>query len=404
MQYEKLITKKTTRSVSIAGSKVASVRINNSLTTVARAFEYDKIGVFAANGVCDEVSLLDQAQCNLKQGIPYPCRLAADLHRSEDYSAPVITDDELVERCKALVSRLNQAYPEYIFSNKINTEHLDVSYSNSSNTSYGYKGSNLLISLCIKSKDSANIMDLSYGDYCLGYNEDIVVSDIGKLLAVYKNKLEISEDLPVLIPASELEIALGDVVAEKYMSGAGLFAGKLGQKIFDSKLNVEVNRRPGNKRNLPFFDAEGTVLSGDSFPVVQEGVLCGLLTNRRSAVKYGLPLSGNANAEFDAVPSPGIGGIRVVPGSRALKDAVGGKAIYVAVTSGGDMTPSGDISLPVMLAYLYEDGKLIGTLPQFTITGNIFDVLGGNFICAAENDVFEGVDETLIASKFTINK
>ena len=93
MQYEKLITKKTTRSVSIAGSKVASVRINNSLTTVARAFEYDKIGVFAANGVCDEVSLLDQAQCNLKQGIPYPCRLAADLHRSEDYSAPVIAEN-----------------------------------------------------------------------------------------------------------------------------------------------------------------------------------------------------------------------------------------------------------------------------------------------------------------------
>ena len=67
-------------------------------------------------------------------------------------------------------------------------------------------------------------------------------------------------------------------------------------------------------------------------------------------------------------------------------------------------SPAGDFGLPVLLAYVYEDGKLLGTLPEFSLSGIVFDVLGGDLIGIVKNDVFSFADETLIVSKFKINK
>ena len=87
-----------------------------------------------------------------------------------------------------------------------------------------------------------------------------------------------------------------------------------------------------------------------------------------------------------------------------LSEVLSGKAIYIAVTSGGDMTPDGKFATPVMLAYLYEDGKLVGSLPEFGISASIFDFLGKDLIAVAKNDLFGYKDEGVIVAKFTIDK
>ena len=88
-----------------------------------------------------------------------------------------------------------------------------------------------------------------------------------------------------------------------------------------------------------------------------------------------------------------------------LSDIVKGKAVYVAVTSGGDMTPDGTLGLPVMLAYLYEDGKLLGTLPEFSLSGSLFDVFGKDYLGAAENDIFSFANkEKVLVTKFKFNR
>ena len=53
------------------------------------------------------------------------------------------------------------------------------------------------------------------------------------------------------------------------------------------------------------------------------------------------------------------------------------------------MTPSGDISLPSIVSYLYDSGKLVGRLPEFTVTGNIFDILGKDFVGVTQNGLYE---------------
>jgi PmbA protein len=86
-----------------------------------------------------------------------------------------------------------------------------------------------------------------------------------------------------------------------------------------------------------------------------------------------------------------------------LGDILKGKAIYVCVTSGGDMTPSGDIGLPVMVGYLYENGNLLGKLPAFSLSGNVFDLLGNNFMGITQKGLFLLDDSPLLVTKFTIH-
>ena len=93
-----------------------------------------------------------------------------------------------------------------------------------------------------------------------------------------------------------------------------------------------------------------------------------------------------------------------MPTCPSLKTLVRGKAIYIAVTSGGDMTPSGDVGLPVLAAFVYEDGKLLGRLPEFSLSANIFDLLGKDLIGVAKNDAFAYADETLIVANCKINR
>ena len=52
------------------------------------------------------------------------------------------------------------------------------------------------------------------------------------------------------------------------------------------------------------------------------------------------------------------------------------------------MTSTGDIALPVQTAYVYENGRLAGRLPEFTVAVNVFDMLGKDFLGASDNCVW----------------
>ena len=402
MEQEKLTYKETSYSVSISGGKVDSLRVNENLKTVIRVYEDGKIGVAGAIGECDEKALLQEAKSKLAQNIAYPCNLTENGKREVDRLKEIIPPEDYVKTIKKLIARLNKCYPDFVFSNKINMGEEEIVYENSKNTKFVYRGSDIGGALVIKDKASANIMDLGYGFVKNSYDEDKIVSDIGKLLKVYHNKVEMpKEDLPVIINTMEVvRYGADHMVAEMYESGSSLLSGKLGQKIFNEKVSILTDR--GNQeRSLPFFDAEGVVNENDKFYFVKNGVFSGLATYKRSAANFNLPLSGGGYAPFDEVPQPSFVGFKM-ENTDSLKNLVKGRAIFVWETSGGDVTPDGTVGLPVQLAYLYEDGKLLGRLPEFGIQGNISDFLGKDFIGVARDDTFAFSDDSVLVAKFKI--
>lgn len=404
MEQEKIVKKVTEYSVNLAGSQVDALRVKEDLQTTVRVYDGKSIGVAGAIGNADEGALVKEAQEKLSVGIPYPCMLAEGQERTVDEGKEIIAKSDYVKTAKKLVKRLSECYPDFIFSGKINMMDEETDYANSKKTHLNYKGSLLIVSLSIKSKSSANVFDLFYESVGDTYNEDVVVENTGRLLNVYGNELEIPENVPVIIGTDIVFNAFAEMIAEPYMSGASLFNGKLGQKIFDERVNVCLDRSPSQGKGIPFFDMEGVTHENDKFYFVKDGVFSGLVTYKRSASNFNLPLSGGAQAAFDGVPSVGFRGLTLCDTAKSLKELVKGKAIYVWVTAGGDMTPDGNIGAPIMLAYLYEDGKLVGRLPEFGITGNVFDVLGKDFIGVAKNDVFENPDSSVLVARFNVNK
>ena len=63
--------------------------------------------------------------------------------------------------------------------------------------------------------------------------------------------------------------------------------------------------------------------------------------------------------------------------------------MHMVIASGGDTTPDGHFATPVQMAYLMEDGKLVGRLPEMVISGSFFDMLGKDYIGTVHNWPFE---------------
>lgn len=406
MKNEIYIAKNTTYTLNITGGEVDSLRIREDLKTTARAYNDGKVGIAGAIGLVDEVELLKRAEANLSQNVPYPCNLTAGERRAEDCRKEIIPRKDFVKKIQWLMARLNKEFPDYIFANKITLEEKETTYRNSECTEYFYAGNNFSIGFTVKAKSSANIVDFDYGVNQNYFDEEKIVSDLKNLIGAYDKVIDMpEEDLPIIVSQYIIQYPISEMIAESYVSGSSLLNGKLGQKIFDERINLCTDCAPGNLECTPFFDTEGTVPEEGGFHFIKNGVFSGLITYKRSAASFNLPLSGGARAEFDGVPSFGIAtGLTLKNTTTSLKESVGGKAIYIAVTSGGDMTPDGTIGLPVMVAFLYENGKFLGRLPEFSVNGNVFDILGKDFIAVADNDVYSYMNEKVIAAKFKINR
>ena len=128
-----------------------------------------------------------------------------------------------------------------------------------------------------------------------------------------------------------------------------------------------------------------------------------MLANKNSAVVFNLPQSGTAIASYDGVPSAGIPGLFVKPSAKSLAELTADEpAVYIAITSGGDMTNDGTIGMPVMLAFMVEKGKITGKVCEFNASGNIFDVLGKDFVGVSSDNLFKADKEGMIVTTMNL--
>lgn len=391
MKTEKIIHKESTRCINVVASKVESLRINNDLENTVRVYDNGAIGVDGTLGHADFAQMEQRAKQKLAQGIAYPETHDKIQTLNINTTKHIFGEKEFIPKISALLERLARENPEFLFGNKVFLNSMERSYENSDGTKLNYKGNQFALGLTIKYKGSANIMDEFYqgeGNY---FDEEQICRDVKIKCDAFINALpQITDDEAVIIGDFEpLQYAIQHFVADMYFNKASLFDGKLGQKIFNGKLNVTTNRSPERQLCLPFFDTEGTVNENYVKNLVKNGVFDKVISCKKSATQYGCENLGSASAAYNGVPNAGMGGFDVKNTAANLSELVKGKAIYLSNTGGGDMTTSGDISIPSIVSYLYEDGKLLGKLPEFTVTGNIFDILGDGFVGVCEKGLFE---------------
>ncbi len=409
MEKEYLINKSNVITLNITDGKVDSYREKEESQSTVRVYDNGRIGVAGALGNVDMGELEQQATQKLNDGIPYPCKLNKGVKKSIIRDKAIVEEADLMRTTKRLAKKIATACPRFLINGKTQAARYSGSYKNSQGTELEFENNSFQVFLQVKDKDSSNIADAYYGASLPRYGkvtEDKIVGDVKTLHdAFFGEKVTLPDGkYPVIVaPYDVLGNAVKDFIAEYYVSGGSLFSGKLGEKIFNENLSVSVDRNPVTNRSAAFYDAEGEIASDYRAALIENGVFKRVLNTKNTSAMFNLPLAKTAAAPYDGVPSIGLPGLYLKRTAPDLKTLLGAeKAVYIAITSGGDMTTEGVVGMPVQLAFLVENGKITARLTDFSAGGNIKEMLGEDFVGVSAKDIFESVDSEVLVTRMNI--
>lgn len=408
MKKEILKYKSSVETLNVVGGKVNSVRFTEETTNTVRVYDDGKIGVAGALGEADVSALENAAVEKLsEQGIPY-AYVPGKTVKKEIVRRKAFDQAKLLKAGRSLTAKVAKACPGFLVSGKVECGEYSGAYKNSEGSDLSFESSLVSVGFQLKDKNSSNIMDAFYSASFPLYGKtasDVVVSDMKMLHdAFFTEKKQIGNGkYKVIVDKFDLlGLLASHFVAESYVAGS-ILSGKIGEKVFSEDLSVYVDRNPSTNPGTAFFDAEGVVLKDYRAALVENGVVKNVLANKNSAVVFNLPQSGTAIASYDGVPSAGIPGLFVKPSAKSLAELTADEpAVYIAITSGGDMTNDGTIGMPVMLAFMVEKGKITGRVCEFNASGNIFDVLGKDFVGVSSDNLFKADKEGMIVTTMNL--
>ncbi len=382
MEKEFLIETQHTVTLNVTAGLIDSYRELEKTTGTVRVYENGCIGVAGCLGEPDEEALTVQAKEALSFGIPYPCELEGAAEITELHDGEILPAAELIPVMKEFLERLGTLCPKMAFSNKIRLVHGRTEYRNSLGRHLLSSGGSLSIELVAQNRGSGNLFDMVFAWQGEHFDPEMVLAQFKQQYDAFYAPADIEPGRwPVVaMPQDLFGRALQHFVGDLYAAGASLLSGKLEEKVFSEKLTFCDDMNPDTSFETCFFDAEGCAAKDYRPVLVENGVLKSLLTTKKTASQYALPNPGTASAPYDGVPSIGFHGCFLAKTAQTLQELVPGKAVLLMVASGGDMTPDGHFATPVQLAFLLEDGKLVGRLPEISIGGNFFDMLGKDYI------------------------
>ncbi len=391
MEKEFIRETQHTVTLNVTAGQIDSFRELEKTTGTVRVYENGCVGVAGCLGEPDEEALTDQAKDALSFGIPYPCHLDGAAERIELHDDEVIPVPELIPTMRSFLERLGAQCPKMAFSNKINLEYRKTEYRNTRGRRLLSSGGHLSIELVAQNRGSGNLFDTAFVWAGKRFDPEAVLAYFREQYDAFYKPADLEPGrYPVLTaPESLFGTFMQQFIGDLYTAGASLLSGKLGEKVFHEKLTLCDDLNPASSFTTSFFDAEGCVAKDCRPALIENGVLTGLLTTKKISDQYGLPNLGNADAPYDGVPQMGFHSFYLEQTTDTLKELVPGKAVFVIIASGGDMTPDGHFATPVQMAYLTERGRLVGRLPETVISGSFFDMLGRDYLGTVHNCPFE---------------
>lgn len=386
----------------VKGSNIEAIRKKDIRKKGVRVYKDGFIGVAGTIGDTDNTILEKMAIENLKIKIPYNHSISSSLSKEMILECNEINNLNANNFANEIMSYLREEHSEFDFSETIKLVENYVELNNTEGLDLKYADTYVDIELVIKDKRLANLFDgfVAYS----GRNFDInKFKEFNKeYLDSYlvDAKLPEVDKIPVLVDVAGdgiMEHVMLNLNGERYASGVSLFAGKIGEKIFDERVNI-VQTNDSKISFKPFFDAEGVVNENLEYELISNGELRAVYNNKKIAKKYNQVHTGAASCEYDSVPSLGGISIKINKDSDNLKDAIrsnGGYAVVVIVAAGGDFTSEGDYASPIQVSLLYDGEKFIGKLPEFSISSNMYKMYGEDYIGTFDSPLYYGEDNTV---------
>lgn len=403
IQNYRVHTKETT--VRILNTEVSAVRKKDIVKKAVRVIEDDYIGIAGSIGDKPDADLEKEARENLSIQIPYPYTMEAPKKEGVIITDNKITDENVLSIVEDLLEFLKE-YEEFDFSETAQVTENHVTFKDSDGTDLEYKDSYFDFGFILKEKALANLFDGFIGYKGRNFDIDKYKTFIADILMAYKTEAAMpeEEELPVMILDESIfhHKMMMEMNGERLGSKSSLLTDKLSKVAFNEKLNIVQNFDPVSAYR-PFFDMEGVVKDNHEVAFVRNGVFERGFTNKKVATDYDLEHTGSATGAFDDVPALGMTKIDVKVDSDDLYGDVK-KAIMIVIAAGGDYTTDGTFATPVQKAFLFEDGKIKGKLPEFQLKSHLFKMLGEDYIGTYKSPFYFGEHDHVTVCKMKIEK
>ncbi|MBQ8799859.1 MAG: hypothetical protein IJZ55_09870 [Lachnospiraceae bacterium] len=402
---EKFGSVNTVSTVKIEENQIVAFQKNASRTYSFRVYKDGFVGIHYQVGEMSDEAGYKRAEENLALKRPYPYPLATG-NRKRDKCEHIYTDKELLDIAKEALAHICEKYPQFTLSGSFSQTTDTQSRTNDNGMDFENKDSSVHVSFSYKHKDSKNITD---GYFDIGQRE----FSFEKLYDMADNYLG-SFETQVALPEEAilqtqyyglLGMVKGCLDAESLSLGTSLFTGKMGQKLFSEDFTLIDDCSDEECWHSVFWDGEGYVKENDRRIFIDKGVPLLGYSDRRIAEKYNVPYTGNAWNNYTDIPSNGKVNLLIKRSPKTTKELLDGKlSIVLDNASGGGFNEKGDYVMPVHHAFLCDGEKFLGSLPPFTLSTNMFDMFGKDFIGVGSDQPVFNDKSVLMKVKITPNE
>ncbi|MBI2858725.1 MAG: TldD/PmbA family protein, partial [Chloroflexi bacterium] len=159
--------------------------------------------------------------------------------------------------------------------------------------------------------------------------------------------------------------------------GTSPLKGKLGQRLFDSKLDLADDPLESFLPESRPCDDEG--LPSRRNTLVNQGRVAGFLYDLQTGGMAGVPSTARANRGRGPMPGPGITCLVFGNGDMGFDDMVSniGEGLVVDHLMGAEQgnVLGGDFSGNVLLGYVVDRGRIAGRAKNVMVSGNVYQAL-----------------------------
>lgn len=192
-----------------------------------------------------------------------------------------------------------------------------------------------------------------------------------------------SRTMPVVLAGGWGGVWLHEAVghwleADAVATGTSPFAEKMGQVIASAGVHLVDDATLIGGRGSYAFDDEGTVAQCTT--LIKNGVLRGMLTDRRHAQQMEPPCTGNGRRQdYRHPPLPRMTNLLLHGGNADLDDLLAevDDGLYVTAIGQGSVRPGEGFAFDVLDGYRIEQGRLTTPVADVRILGNEAEVLKG---------------------------
>lgn len=376
--------------IKIEENKIQSFQKTASATQSFRIYQNGFLGVhYQVGKISDDRGFaLAEEKLSLKRQYKYPLESGV---RHRDKRERILTDKELMELAQECVSHLSEKYPRFVLSGSIFQRQTDEHWTNENGLDYQNIDCSVDAGIIFKHVDSKDISDGWFGFGNRNFSPEKLYEMAENYLGSFEKQIDLPEEIIVQKQYYDFYGKLTEFLnAEEIALGTSLLSGKVGQKVFADSFTLLHDVSDEECWHNNFWDGEGCVTQGDKRVFIENGVVLMGYSDKRTAEKYGVPHTANAGSNYCDIPYIGWINGRIKRSDKTIKELLDGRLSVVPVAySGGGFNDKGDYVMPVHLAYLSDGEKFLGKLPPFTLSGNMFDMFGKDFIgVGSDNPIF----------------